>query len=221
MSYLCTILISAIVLILISLDHNDKLKFKGIRFFKRKNVDNKALTISTILLTVFLLVYISNTLFTGVELYIAYYCILLMVSLAIIDFYDMEVPNQYLLFSLLLIPVRIFFPYTSVLDHILGGVVGFGFFLLFGLVMEKVLHKEALGGGDIKLYGIIGLILGVQLTLLSIFIASLIGWVFSIIFIRNKEDVYLPFVPFIAIGFFVSYFYGLEILNWYFSFYGG
>ncbi len=221
MIYLFTILISILVLVLTSLDHNDKLRLKELRYIKVKDKYFKLLTIFLILAVVLILVYASNVLFTGTELYISYYCTLLMVSLAMIDYYDMEVPNQYLLFSLILLPIRIIFPLTSVLDHILGAIIGFGFFLAFGLIMEKLLNKEALGGGDVKLYGIIGLVLGVQLTLLSIFVASLIGWIFSLVFIRKRTDVYLPFVPFIAIGFFVSYFYGLKILHWYFSFYGG
>ena len=51
--------------------------------------------------------------------------------------------------------------------HLLWGAILFLVMLLIGFIGKKIFKKEALGGGDIKLAGIIGLILGLKLGLVS------------------------------------------------------
>jgi leader peptidase (prepilin peptidase)/N-methyltransferase len=57
----------------------------------------------------------------------------------------------------------------------LGGALGFGLFLAIHLVGEKVLHKEALGFGDVVLLGGIGAWLGPRGLLPVILLSSLQG----------------------------------------------
>lgn len=201
-----------------SLDHNDKLKYKGIRYLPHGETKFRAFGIIIVLVITIGLVFSSSFNFASEEFYISLAVILLLITLSLVDIYDKEVPDQYILFYLLLLlPLRYFFPLTVFIDHIIGGIVGFGFFYIIALIGEKVYKKESLGGGDIKLYGIIGLILGVELTIFSIFVASLTGLLFSLIFIRGKEGKYLPFVPFISLGVWIAYIYGNGMLDWYFS----
>lgn len=143
---------------------------------------------------------------------------LLLVSLFIIitvsDLRYMLIPNKILLFFLpIFIVYRIFDPLTPFWDSILGAFLGFGILYLLAVV-----SRGGMGGGDIKLYFVLGLLLGTKLTLLSLFFSSLIGTLFGfgqIIGKSFKKRKPIPFGPFIAIGTILSFFYGNMILDWY------
>lgn len=97
----------------------------------------------------------------------------------------------------------------------IGMLVGGGFFYLIGMLAEKVLKKEAIGGGDIKLMAMIGTFLGWQGAVVTIFSSSVIGSVIGVYFrIKNGEE-RIPFGPFIALGAFFYLFFGHPIILWY------
>lgn len=94
------------------------------------------------------------------------------------------------------------------------------FLLLFGIsyLGEKLLKKEALGGGDIKLYVFIGFVLPWHLNLLSLFIASVIALIYHLIFM--KKDQMVPLVPFLFIGSLVAFMVGQDLIDLYLSILG-
>lgn len=60
--------------------------------------------------------------------------------------------------------------------------------------------KESLGGGDIKLLFFIGLTLGFDMSIVTIFMASFIALPLSVIsLIKNNNNV-LPFGPYLSIA---------------------
>lgn len=106
-------------------------------------------------------------------------------------------------------------------ERLIGGVGGFVLSLVLMLVAERVFKKEAFGGGDVKLIGAAGLVLGYQLTLLSVFLAAIIGLVYALIASRNSEEGNkLPFAPFLSTAFIISLFLGNIILYGYASLFG-
>lgn len=93
-----------------------------------------------------------------------------------------------------------------------------GFLLLIGVGFEKLLHKEAMGGGDIKLYVFLGMVLGLKLTVLSLFLASFIGLLVLLpiqLIKNNRESVPFPFGPFIAMGAWIAYLWGNDLVGLY------
>ncbi|EPZ53505.1 type IV leader peptidase family protein [[Clostridium] sordellii ATCC 9714] len=78
-----------------------------------------------------------------------------------------------------------------------------------------------MGGGDIKLYTMVGLFLGSKLSLLTILFSIYIGAFYGIFIIlynkiRNKNyNSMIPFGPFISIASIVSLFYGNQIIKFY------
>jgi leader peptidase (prepilin peptidase)/N-methyltransferase len=91
-------------------------------------------------------------------------------------------------------------------NYAAAAAVGFGVLYLLAVV-----SKGGMGGGDIKLYLFIGLIGGLSVTLLSLFIASLLGMIYALLARvtgrqRGKEQI--PFGPFIAVGAFLAFLYG-------------
>lgn len=104
------------------------------------------------------------------------------------------------------------------LEHIIGGLAGFIIFLLIAILFLKIKHQESLGGGDIKLVGVIGLLLGWKQLLLSLLIATIpAAIIMTIINRKTNEEKEFPFAPFLVIGFTISLLFGSNIINWYLS----
>ena len=138
----------------------------------------------------------------------------LMVIVTVSDIYYQIVPNIILLVFLpVILVLRMIGSEVLWYNSLLGGALGFGFMFLISWYGKKRFKKEALGGGDIKLYLLIGLFLGLNTVTLSIMFAALIGIIYSLIF--RKKSGYLPFVPFIFAGSLIAYFVGEGFINWY------
>lgn len=84
---------------------------------------------------------------------------------------------------------------------------GFSLFCLFLLV--TYLSPDGLGGGDVKLAGVLGWLLGFKLALISILIACLAAFsYFVFLFTYKKADLTtkIPFAPFLLCGALIVYF---------------
>lgn len=88
-----------------------------------------------------------------------------------------------------------------------GMIIGLVIFLAIAGFSLLVFKKEGMGGGDIKLMGVIGLYMGflnnIQIFILSFLVAAII----SIVLLATKKksgDDYIPFGPFIVIAVFIT-----------------
>jgi len=115
----------------------------------------------------------------------------------------------------------------TALSSLLGGVCVAVPLLLIALLMDKLLKKESMGGGDIKLFFMVGLYLGWQRTLVALLFACISGILFGVIYKakaskaeNNVEDEEVPagafpFGPSIALGAYLSYLMGNALLSFY------
>lgn len=101
------------------------------------------------------------------------------------------------------------------LKALFGLLAGGGFLWAAGTIAEKILKKEAMGGGDVKLLGLIGTIIGVQGVFWTIFVSSLIGSVIGIYFRLRKGEETIPFGPYLALAAFSYLFIGPTCIEWY------
>ena len=97
--------------------------------------------------------------------------------------------------------------------HLLWGAILFLVMLLIGFIGKKIFKKEALGGGDIKLAGIIGLILGLKLGLVSIILSSLLAMPYAIASILLNKDSEVPFGPFLIASMAIVFIFADKFLN--------
>ena len=98
---------------------------------------------------------------------------------------------------------------------LLGGLVGAGIFLLITLIGGLIAGKEAMGFGDVKLMGAMGLFFGWMNIISVSLIAFLIGAIISIVLLVTKKkstDEYIPFGPFIVIAAFIVMLVPFDIL---------
>lgn len=153
----------------------------------------------------------------GIELIVAFFFISLLVIIVVSDLAYMLIPDKVLIFFLPLLAIgRVLSPLTPWWDSLVGAVVGFGI-----LYIIAVLSNGGMGGGDIKLFFLIGLVLGTIDTLLTLFLAAVIGMIVGItVLSKNKQGrkTPIPFGPSIALAAVIVYFYGDLLINWYLGF---
>ncbi|MDQ0174330.1 prepilin peptidase [Bacillus chungangensis] len=152
----------------------------------------------------------------NVELMIAWTLISLFMIIFVSDITYLLIPDKLLLFfgGIFLIE-RILFPLQPWWDSLLGAISAFVLLLL----IER-LSDGGLGGGDMKLFALIGFVLGTKLVLLSFIVSVILGAFFGLIglvcgFLKKEKPI--AFGPFIGLGTLITYFYHLEIMNWYIS----
>lgn len=151
------------------------------------------------------------------ELIAAWTLISLFMIIFVTDITYMLIPDKILLFfAVVFLFIRIFLPLDPWWDSLLGAAVGFGLLLLIAIV-----SKGGMGGGDIKLFALLGFVLGTKLVLLSFLIATFYGAIWGVIgilsgFIKSKNPI--PFGPFIVFGTLTAYSFGNKILDWYIQF---
>ena len=82
-----------------------------------------------------------------------------------------DVPDQ--LIILLMIAAVGFVPYQDrgPFEGVWGGLIGFSVMLVIGILSKIIYRREGLGGGDIKLFGALGLCLGTD-GILAVFVLS-------------------------------------------------
>lgn len=152
----------------------------------------------------------------SIELIMALLLMSMLIIIFVTDINYMLIPNKILLFFLpIFIVLRIVEPLDPWHSSITGAIVGY---LLIALII--VVSKGGMGAGDMKLFGVLGIVIGLAKVLLTFFIASLFGAIVGGILMAFKiidRKQPIPFGPYIVFGAIVTYFYGGEIFNFYLS----
>ncbi|MGM8213591.1 prepilin peptidase [Virgibacillus sp. W0430] len=177
---------------------------------KRISIIYPAIELSTGLLFAFSFYKIGYEL----ELLVALFFISLLMIIFVSDLTYMVIPNKILLFFL---PIFILLRYVQPLDpwwsSIVGAAAGFAIiaFIIF-------VSRGGMGAGDMKLFGVIGIVLGIGNVLLTFLLACMLGAIIGVMLlllekIERKQPI--PFGPYIILAALISYFYGDRIVSWY------
>ena len=127
----------------------------------------------------------------------------LLLLMAAADIKYRIVPDQLVL--LLVVCGFGFIPFHSggPLGGLWGGLIGFGVMLAMGITGKLLYRKDTLGGGDIKLFGALGLCTGAK-GILVIFVLTTLLSAAHLAFLLMKKRVKLtdqqPMVPYIAVS---------------------
>lgn len=160
--------------------------------------------------------YIALLYLFGFSLDLAKYLIVtpLLISVFAIDYKEQIIPNR---LTLILFEVGLLFvfingamiSFSALLRDILGLAIGGGIFLIITLIGGLIAGKEAMGFGDVKLMGALGLIFGAYNIIIISVISFLLAAIISIILIiskKKKANEYIPFGPFIVVSSFLVMF---------------
>lgn len=143
----------------------------------------------------------------------------MLLSAFVIDYKLQIIPNR---LNLTMFEIGLLFTFIYGIENIniainmlLGMIAGAGIFLLITLVGGLIAGKEAMGFGDVKLMGALGLYFGLSGIIVISLIAFLLGAIISIFLIvtkRRKTSDYIPFGPFIVIATFIVMFIPFGVL---------
>lgn len=148
----------------------------------------------------------------SIEFAISITFISMLLIIIISDYQTMIIPDEVLIFFGILLIIELFIKNgISVYHNILDGIIAFIIMWLIKKLGDFLFKKESMGGGDIKLMAIIGLVLNYKIAIISIFLASIIGLPISLVMLyKNKSDI-IPFGPFLSVSAIILLFLQLDI----------
>ena len=170
--------------------------------------------------------------FTGILFAVSYYSfgmsldllnaiglVSLLVIVIVSDLTYLMIPDELLVFfGIYFIVVQFFnIGLVNTLYHLAVGVFLFIVMYLIMVLGNFVFKKESMGGGDVKMMFLFGLLTDPLLGSITIFLGSLIALPMATILLIKKKEHVIPFGPFLLIGFMIIYFTKINsnmILSW-------
>lgn len=138
-------------------------------------------------------------------------CVLIFIS----DFKFMIILDSPLVISgVLILGLKYFyFGLKVAFLSLFSGIIAFLTMLLVGYVGKKMYKREALGGGDIKLSFILGMILGIQMSMISLIFSTFLALPYALATVVLNKDKEVPFGPFIISSLFIIFLYYDKFYN--------
>lgn len=148
----------------------------------------------------------------------------LLITISFIDIDFQIIPDMLsiggVILGFLLAILRPFFRYLDprfgILDSLYGIAIGGGLLFAIAWFYQFFTKREGMGGGDIKLLGMIGAFCGWKGVVFSLVSGSVFGTVVGIplMIIKGKDSKYaIPFGPFLSLGAIVYVFKGNSLIH--------
>ena len=155
---------------------------------------------------------------TNIETYFLLAIAAILIVIFVYDMVKLEISDWLVLIAaglwLIYLAITLQFSFASYLPFLYGALALGGFLGLMVLISRE----KWMGAGDIGLGALLGFMIGWPQVLLSSFSAFSLGalvGIILIIFKVSKIKDQLAFAPFLILGFFITLFWGNQILNWY------
>ncbi len=143
-------------------------------------------------------------------------------ALIVVTFIDIDhriIPDMITIPSILIAPAVAFvLRNISVLDSLLGIVVGGGILWLIAEGYWLLRKQEGMGLGDVKLLAMVGGFFGWQGAMFTLLVGSVVGSFVGLAVMvarRGRLDMEIPFGPFLAAGAILYMLYGPRLIQWY------
>ena len=162
----------------------------------------------------------------SVECFISLVLVSVLVIIVISDYKYYIIPDEILIIGLILISIGSFIRGATSIEtfSLVGGfkdlgitlgygVLSFGFMFILKLVGDFLFKKESMGGGDIKLMFVIGMVLGFPLSIVAVFLSSFIALPIALIMARRKSNHEIPFGPFLSVATLILYFFSVNAIE--------
>ena len=137
-----------------------------------------------------------------------------LLALSVIDFRTFEIPMGFNIFLAVVGLARV----ATDPGNWLLYLIGFFAVSVFLLIVFLITGGRGIGGGDIKLMAVCGLILGWKLILVAFILGCVLGSILHLIRMSvKKEGAVLAFGPYLSLGVLIAALWGAGILNAYLS----
>jgi len=132
----------------------------------------------------------------------------LLLTASLVDLDTLELPDGLLLGAALAALLRLPDGWK---DALLGGLAVAGPLLLLVLLADRVVGRETMGGGDIKLVALLGLHFGPAQTLFLLILACVLG------LLPGRKGGPFPFGPALSLSAWLTALFGPPLVDWYLS----
>lgn len=119
------------------------------------------------------------------------------------------------IFSIIVVDIIDLGLYETALK-IASGLGSFITMILIKKIGDIMFKQESLGGGDIKLMFLVGIVIGYPMSVCNIFFATFIAFPIALFLLIFKKDNIIPFGPFLSMAGIILYIWGLnfsDIIN--------
>lgn len=137
--------------------------------------------------------------------------------LSLVDLDTQIIPHRFLLIPALVraAEMLIIGGIRGLISGCVPGLILGGGVLLVSVVMDQILKKDSLGGGDIKLLGLLGMFFPIGECLLLVMLACAAGIVMALTIFGAEKETPFPFGPALAFAAWFTLLFGSELVNWY------
>ena len=136
----------------------------------------------------------------------------MLVAISVIDWRTYEIPIGLNITIFVMGVINAAVNYNNILNYLIGMVC----VSLFLLLLYMVTGGRGIGGGDIKLMAVAGLLLGWKNIILALVLGCIIGSIIHLTLMKvsNKGRV-LAFGPYLSAGIVIAMLWGNRIVEWY------
>jgi len=138
-----------------------------------------------------------------------------LLALSLVDLDTQIIPHRFLVIpaALRIAHIALTGEWSALVPALIfgGGLLG------LSLLMDKILKKDSMGGGDIKLMAVLGLFFTIPECLLLLILACFAGIVIASVLMKIKDDTPFPFGPALALAAYITMLAGETITGWYLS----
>lgn len=129
------------------------------------------------------------------------------ISVCISDFKELIILDSSIVVTIILLALLIFLNsgISGIYKSFLYGVFAFVLMFIIKIIGDYAFKRESLGGGDIKLSFISGMVLPYNLFLTSLMISCFLAMPYALILTYKKKEVEVPFGPFLAFALLVTF----------------
>ncbi|HHW99637.1 MAG TPA: prepilin peptidase [Firmicutes bacterium] len=137
----------------------------------------------------------------------------LLIVISFIDLDTMTIPTHLVGLGVVWATAYNLYTRQPIADWLLAGVLGYGL-----LYLIYFLSRGGMGGGDVRLAGLLGLVLGLRLLACALLVAFVSGALVALLLLASGKatrKTALPFGPFLAVGCYAAVLWGYSLLHWY------
>ncbi len=147
------------------------------------------------------------------DLIIALTFISMLIIITLSDLYYMIIEDVILIVFgiLILVEILLIHGVDACISSILNGVLAFILMYTLKLFGDFIFKKESLGGGDIKLMGIFGIVIGFDMSIITIFLSAFLALPTSLIVLKTGKNHEIPYGPFLALASIIIYLTHLDM----------